>query len=307
MQSLDPHIPVLLKQVLAGLNVMPGGRYIDCTVGAGGHAADVLEACAPDGRLLGIDADPSALDITRERLAQFAGRLTLIHGNFVDLEALAAAQRFVPADGVLFDLGVSSMELDTPKRGFSFLSDGPLDMRFDPTQSRSAADLVNTLPERDLADLIYQYGEESASRAIARAIVAARPLYTTGELSGVVASAVRRRTKVHPATRTFQALRIAVNDELAALRQGLAAAVRVLVPGGRLVVISFHSLEDRIVKRFFVREARDCICPPESLVCTCGHQATVQILTRKPIRPTREEIEQNPRSRSSRLRIAARL
>ncbi len=309
MAQNAPHLSVLLAQVLAGLNIQPGGRYIDGTVGAGGHTEHILQASAPGGRVLGLDADPEALALSQQRLQPDRDRLILVHSNFARLKAQADAHQFTPVDGILFDLGLSSMELSNPQRGFSFQLDGPLDMRFDPDAAQTAADLVNTLSARELADLIYQYGQEPASRAIARAIVAARPLHTTVELAGIVTQAVRRkrRGKIHPATRTFQALRIAVNDELGALKQGLSQAVETLKPGGRLVVISFHSLEDRIVKRFLVREARDCICPPEAWVCTCEHQASLKIVTRKPIRPEQDEIERNPRSRSAKLRIAEKL
>jgi len=312
MEQSAPHISVLEHAVLDGLQIRAGGCYIDGTVGAGGHAEGILRAGAPDGRLLGLDADPAALAICRERLAPFGKRVTLVHGNFADLATLAQAHGFVPADGILLDLGLSSMELAAPERGFSFQHAGPLDMRFDPHGPVTAADLVNGLSERELADLIYRYGEEPASRAIARAIVAARPVRSTTELAAIVAQAVRRRGKIHPATRTFQALRIAVNDELHVLEQALTAALQVLKSGGvekggRLAVISFHSLEDRIVKQFFARESKDCLCPPETLVCTCGHKATLALVTRKPIVPTADEIMQNPRSRSAKLRIAARL
>jgi 16S rRNA (cytosine1402-N4)-methyltransferase len=306
MEYKAPHISVLYKEVLDGLNVLPGGCYIDSTIGAGGHAEGILLACAPDGRLLGLDADPRALEISQERLEPFSSRLVLIHDNFVHLKTVANAFGFVPPDGVLFDLGLSSMQLTSPERGFSFQLEGPLDMRFDPDVSRTAAHLVNTLSERALADIIYRYGEEPASRSIARAICSARPLHTTIALAKVVAGAVRRRGKIHPATRTFQALRIAVNDELKNLEQSLIAALSVLKTGGRLAVISFHSLEDRIVKTIFAREARDCICPPEAMVCTCGHQAICDVLTKKPIQPSRREIDNNPQSRSAKLRIAVK-
>jgi 16S rRNA (cytosine1402-N4)-methyltransferase len=305
MDGSAPHVPVLYEEVLAGLQVVTGGFYVDGTVGAGGHAAGILKASAPDGHLLGLDVDPKALEMSRQRLAPFGDRITLVRCNYAQIREQVEALGWGPANGVLLDLGVSSLQLTNPERGFSFQSVGPLDMRLDPTASRMAADLVNTLAQRDLADLIYRYGEEPASRAIARAIVAARPLRTTTELAEVVARVVKRR-KIHPATRTFQALRIAVNDELRRLEEGLTAALSILKPGGRLAVIAFHSLEDRIVKRCFAQESRDCICPPETMVCTCGHRATVSVLTRKPIQPGADEIARNPRSRSAKLRIAVK-
>lgn len=301
------HTPVLYQEVLAGLEIKPGGRYIDGTVGAGGHARGILEASAPDGRLLGIDADPAAIALAREKLVAYGGRVTLVQGNFAELEAIAQREGFCPADGVLLDLGLSSMQLEAAQRGFSFLLDGPLDMRFDPSKRVTAADLVNGLGVSDLADILYRYGEERRARAIAEAIAAARPLHTTRELAAVVERVVGRRGRIHPATRTFQALRIAVNGELEALEAVLPQAVRVLAPGGVLAVISFHSLEDRVVKQFLRREAKDCLCPSEQPVCTCGHKATLQVVTRKPIRPSAEELESNPRSRSARLRLARRL
>lgn len=300
------HIPVLLNEVLNGLRVRPGGRYIDATVGEGGHAAEILSASSPDGRLLGLDRDPGALEVAHARLVSYAGRFVLVHSSYTRLAAIAPAREFVPADGILFDLGLSSLQLADPDRGFSFAKDGPLDMRFDPTTGeRTAADLVDQLSSEELADLLYRYGEERQSRRIAEAIVAARPIHTTKELASVIEQAVgRRRRRIHPATRTFQALRIAVNDELTVLEKTLPQAVEALAPGGRLVVISFHSLEDRIIKRFVRRESRDCICPPASPICTCDHRATLRVVTRKPIRPTEEEVSANPRSRSARLRIA---
>jgi len=228
--------------------------------------------------------------------------------SFGRLAEIARARDFVPADGVLFDLGLSSLQLADPTRGFAFRTDGPLDMRFDPTTGGpTAADLVNELPAEELAALLYRYGEERQARRIVEAIVAARPLHTTKELAAVVEGVVGRRGRIHPATRTFQALRIAVNDELAALEAALPRAVEVLAPGGRLAVISFHSLEDRLVKRFMRRESRDCICSPEVPVCTCNHKATLGLVTRKPVRPTADEIAANPRSRSARLRVAERM
>jgi 16S rRNA (cytosine1402-N4)-methyltransferase len=318
------HIPVLFQAVLAGLDVRPGGRYIDATVGGGGHAAGILEASSPDGCLLGLDRDPAAVEVAHGRLASYAGlcrerdltesadalagrRVVLVHGSFSRLAEIARAYRFVPADGILFDLGISSLQLADPTRGFAFMGDGPLDMRFDPTEGEcTAAGLINRLSLEELTALLYRYGEEKQARHIAEAIIAARPLHTTKKLVAVIEQAVGGRRRIHPATRTFQALRIAVNDELAALEAVLPQAVEILAPGGRLVVISFHSLEDRLVKRFLRRESRDCVCPPEVPVCICDHRATLQLVTRKPIRPTAEEIAANPRARSARLRVAER-
>lgn len=301
-----PHIPVLLAEVITGLQVRPAGLYVDGTVGAGGHATAILEASSPDGRLLGLDVDPQAIEISEQRLHSFGERATLVRASYVSIGTQLGVLRLGCANGILLDLGLSSMQLERPGRGFSFQEPGPLDMRFDPDAARQAAELVNTLPEDELADLIYRYGEEPASRRIARAIVIARPIQTTTELAEIVSHVVRRH-KIHPATQTFQALRVAVNDELARLQEGLSAAASALCPGGRLAVISYHSLEDRIVKQFLAREAQDCICPPEALVCDCGHRATVEIVTRKPVRPSSREVAQNPRSRSARLRIAAKL
>jgi 16S rRNA (cytosine1402-N4)-methyltransferase len=244
--------------------------------------------------------------VARERLSGFGARVTLAHASFATLGRVARERGFCPADGVLLDLGLSSMEVDEAARGFSFLHEGPLDMRYDRAQERTAADLVNGLSEDELTNLIWRYGEERRARAIARLVVQRRPLHTTTELAQVVAEVVPRRTGQHPATRTFQALRIAVNDELGALEVALSAAIDVLRPGGVLAVIAFHSLEDRLVKRAFRRESRDCICPPHQPVCTCGHRATLELVTRKPITPGADEVARNPRSRSARLRAARR-
>jgi len=308
-----PHIPVLLDAVLDLLRVaeLPAGCFVDGTVGAGGHAAAILET-APQARLLGLDRDPAALALARQRLAPFGERATLLHASYEDMSAAVAGwlgDGAAGVDGILLDLGVSSMQLDTPERGFAFMQDGPLDMRFDPTSDGpTAAELVNHLDADELADILYRYGEERHSRRIAQAIVAARPLHTTRALAEVVARARRGpREKIHPATRTFQALRIAVNDELGAVERALPRAIDLLRPGGRLAVISFHSLEDRIVKQTFKREATDCLCPPRQPVCTCGHRARVALITRKPVEATEAEIALNPRSRSARLRVVERL
>jgi 16S rRNA (cytosine1402-N4)-methyltransferase len=303
------HVPVLLGAVIDGLRVEPGGRYIDATVGGGGHASEILAASSPDGVLLGLDRDPAALEVADARLISYRERLRLVQGSFAYLVEIAAGRGFDRVDGILIDLGLSSLQLADADRGFSFLVDGPLDMRFDTSSSDwTAADLVNRLSSEELADILYRYGEESQSRRIARAIVEARPLLTTRELVDVIEQAVgRRRGRLHSATLVFQALRIAVNEELTALERALPQAVELLAPGGRLAVIAFHSLEDRIVKRFMRRESQDCICPPGLPICTCDHEATLKVITRKPIKPTSEEVEVNARSRSARLRIAERM
>jgi 16S rRNA (cytosine1402-N4)-methyltransferase len=309
-RRLDPvgHVPVLYSAVLTHLALGPGDHVIDATGGGGGHALGLLEATAPDGRVLGLDRDPEAVTRVRQRLASQSQRVTIVQGSFRELTAVARKHRFPPAGGALLDLGVSSYQLASPDRGFSFVKDGPLDMRLDPTQDSTAADYVNHLPTEELANLLYTFGDEKQSRRIARAIVAARPLQTTGELAQVIAQAVGgRRGRIHPATKSFQALRIAVNDELAALEEALPQAIELLRPGGRLAVISFHSLEDRTVKRFFRLESRDCICPPEQPVCTCQHRSALRIVTRRPVRPTEAEIAENPRARSARLRVAEKL
>jgi 16S rRNA (cytosine1402-N4)-methyltransferase len=299
------HEPVLYKEIIHALRPQDGGFYADCTVGAGGHAAGILAGSAPRGRLLGLDVDPAALEIARRRLAPFGDRAALRLGSYTGLAAELAGLGWGPVDGIVLDLGVSSMQLDRAERGFSFNRDAPLDMRFDPHQPATAADLVNELPERELADLICRYGEERRSRQIARAIVNARPIRTTLELAAVIARTTGGG-KIHPATRNFQALRIATNRELENLETVLPQAVSALKPGGRLAVIAFHSLEDRIVKAFFRLESRDCICPPGQPVCTCGHSASIVEITRKPLRPGDEEVKANPRARSARLRVAER-
>ncbi|HKV86310.1 MAG TPA: 16S rRNA (cytosine(1402)-N(4))-methyltransferase RsmH [Ktedonobacterales bacterium] len=307
------HLSVLPTETLAGLAPRPGGRYIDGTLGGGGHTALLLAATAPDGRVLGIDADEAALRRVRVRLAGpvDAGRLLTRQGNFARMGDLARAADFAPVDGVLLDLGLSSDQLAERERGFSFASDAPLDMRFDRSSGQPASDLLATLDERELADLLYRYGEEQRSRAIARRIVERRataPIARTSELASLVASVIHGRPGgIHPATRTFQALRIAVNDELASLEAALPVALDLLRPGGRLAVISFHSLEDRIVKRFFQAEARGCVCPPELPVCVCGRAPRLSLVTRHPVKAGAEEMARNPRARSAKLRVAERL
>jgi 16S rRNA (cytosine1402-N4)-methyltransferase len=299
-----PHRSVLYQEIIHGLRPTSPGRYVDSTVGAGGHAWGILEDSSPAGNLLGLDLDPQALEIARRHLAAFSGRVSLVQASYTTLLEQINRLGWRSVEGIVIDLGLSSMQLDTPARGFSFQADGPLDMRFDPSQPLTAGDVVNHWSERDIANLIWRYGEEPQSRRIARAIVQTRPLRTTQELAAVVArSTGGRKGSTHPATRTFQALRIAVNGELQALEAFLPQAVEALSPGGRLAVIAFHSLEDRMVKQFFRQESRDCLCPPQQPVCTCGHKASLVEVNRRPIEASVEEVEENPRARSARLRI----
>ena len=298
------HRPVLYHEIIHSLSPQRGGYYVDATLGAGGHAWGILESSSPDGQLLGLDVDPQALELARQKLSEFGSRAILVRASYTTLARQLDALKWQIVDGIVLDLGVSSMQLDTPQRGFSFQTEAPLDMRFDPENPVSAADLVNKLSEEELAGLIYRYGEERRSRSVARAIVQSRPIETTTQLAKVVARATHSgRPGMHPATRTFQALRIAVNGELDALEEFLPQAVAALRAGGRLAVISFHSLEDRIVKEYFRQESRDCICPPRQPICTCGHRASLRLVNRKPIEPQESEVKDNPRARSARLRV----
>jgi len=315
------HLPVMTDEVIDGLNVAAGGTFIDCTVGLGGHTHAILVAAA-DARVIGIDRDPDALEIARDRLGKEVSRVSLVRGNFNGIKQILATQ---PQDlasegvnGILADLGVSSLQLNRAERGFSFRSDAPLDMRMDQTTGQTAADLLQHLEEQELADLIFAYGEERGSRRIARAIVRARekgPIATTGQLADIVVRAlhIKGYWKVHPATRTFQALRIAVNDELAGLEQFVSDAIDCLKKNGRLAIITFHSLEDRIVKRSFQYAGGGCICPPGQRglrglpVCNCGTVKRVTVLTRRPITPTADEVAANARARSAKLRICEKL
>lgn len=258
--------------------------------------------------LLALDRDPEALAIASQRLSIYKNRVKLVQTSYVNLLEEMHNLGWQSVDGIVFDLGLSSMQLDTPRRGFSFQGTGPLDMRFDPTQPLDAAELVNHLPEHELADLIWRYGEERGSRRIAAAIVQARPIQTTTELAEVIRNVMGgQHGRIHPATRTFQALRIAVNQELLSVETVLPRAVEALAPGGRVAVISFHSMEDRLVKQFFKRESTDCICPPDQPVCVCGHKASIRVITRHPIQPGEGEVSTNPRARSARLRVAEKL
>lgn len=289
------------EDVLRLLNPQPGETYFDGTAGYGGHAAAIIEKIGPSGHATLVDRDAAAVEQLQER---FGDRVDIVHDDYAGAaKQLQEQGRCV--DMVLLDLGVSSPQLDVPERGFSFREDGPLDMRMDQSTGLTAADIVNTMGERELADLIYRYGEDRKSRRIAHAIVQHRPITMTVQLADVVAGAIGRSEDIHPATRTFQALRIEVNDELGQLQTALPTLVALLKPGGRIAVISFHSLEDRIVKAFFRSEARDCICPPEQPICTCDHVATLKVLTTKPIPGTQDAI--NPRARSAKLRAASKL
>ena len=314
------HIPVMLEEVLKFLQPSAGGHYVDGTVGSGGHTEEILERSAPNGRVLGIDSDAQALARVERRLASAVqdGRLVLVHGNFAELARIVDEAGFVSSvDGILLDLGFSSDQMDDPQRGLSFSADGPLDMRLDRSQELNAADLVNNASEKELADIFWRYGEEYRSRQIAWRIVRERsrgPITRTTQLARLAAAGVAYRPgMIHPATRVFQALRIAVNSELESLEAVLPQMVDVLSAGksgdmredgGRMVIISFHSLEDRLVKGFMRREAMDCICPPGTPVCVCNHKARLRLLTPKPVTPAKEEVLVNPRARSAKLRAA---
>jgi 16S rRNA (cytosine1402-N4)-methyltransferase len=309
------HVPVLAEEVLEMLAPAPGSLQIDATLGGGGHTERILEATDPDGRLLGLDADGAAVARVADRLGpRFGDRLVLRQANFRELATVAPAAGFATADGCLFDLGLSSYQLVDTDRGFGFRAGGPLDMRFDTSRGVPAAELLETLDAAELTALFRRYGEEPKAPRIARAIVEARrvaPVRTAEELAALVERVAppnpRQPRRTHPATRVFQALRIAVNEELEALEAGLAAALDLLRPGGRLVVLSYHSLEDRIVKRFIATERRGCVCPPEVPVCVCGRNPRLRLVTRRSITPSATEIAANPRARSARLRAAERL
>jgi 16S rRNA (cytosine1402-N4)-methyltransferase len=306
--AIPIHKPVLLSEAVEALQAQPGKRYVDCTLGSGGHASAILEKILPDGQLLGIDADPEAIDIAKPRLADYIGSTIIINDNFANIETICRENNFLPVHGILFDLGLSSTQLEISERGFSFQHDGPLDMRFSPAQELTAADIVNNLPEDKLSQIIKTYGEERYSKRIARYIVKSRPISSTLQLASVVEKAIgSRHGKIHPATRTFMALRIAVNRELENLATALKQTVNCLDYRGRLVVISYHSLEDRIVKQFMIRESKGCLCPPETPVCQCGHMPSLKIISKKAITPSLTEIKLNSRSRSAKLRVAERL
>ncbi len=313
MSSREPHIPVLLRETVEALRPAPGQMFVDCTVGAGGHAEALLEASSPDGRLLGIDRDGAAVAVARRRLARFGDRACIDRGDYRKVLEIARSAGFFAVDGIVADLGVSTMQLDDPSRGFSFRRDGPLDMRMDPScGGPTAADLLATLPEIEIRRILRVYGEERLAAPIARALVRRResaPIRTTFELAALVervAGPAARRFAIHPATRTFQGLRIAVNRELDGLDAFVTDAVSLLRRGGRLAVITFHSLEDRAIKHAMRALAARCICPPGLPVCGCGRENVVRVLTAKPVVPSRRETDANPRARSAKLRAVER-
>ncbi|MBA4419905.1 MAG: 16S rRNA (cytosine(1402)-N(4))-methyltransferase [Anaerolinea sp.] len=303
-----PHLPVLYHEVLKTLNPVHSRHYVDGTLGAGGHARGLLEYSAPDGQLLGMDLDPAALKLASANLTQFSERCHLVQASYTEMQREVRLLGWKSVNGILLDLGISSMQVDNPARGFSFRSDAPLDMRFNPEVGVTAADLVNQSTEEELLQILWEYGEEQQARRIVRSILIARPLHTTGQLASLIEDAVgKSRRGIHPATRTFQALRIVVNNELENIKVVLPDAIQLLSPGGRLAVITFHSLEDRIVKHYFQRESKDCLCPPGVPVCQCGHQASLKIIKPAFIQAGELEIKSNPRSRSARLRVAEKL
>jgi len=302
------HKPALYQEIIHALQPKRGGRYVDGTLGAGGHARGILEACAPDGQLLGLDVDPQALALARKNLAPYEGRIHLAQASYTTITKQLADLQWDSVDGILFDLGASSMQFDNAERGFSFMHDGPLDMRFGPQALMSAEQIVNGYDEKELAELIFRYGEDRDSRKIAKAIVINRPLRTTRELVAVIERASPRRgDRVHPATQTFQALRIAVNNELASVQEMLPQAVAGLKSGGRCAVISFHSLEDRIVKDFFREQSKELVNPLYERIYEVERKAVVKLINKKPILPSEEEIKENPRARSAKLRVVEKI
>lgn len=307
------HVPVLLQEVLEGLALKPDGTYVDCTLGGAGHSLEILRRLGPQGRLIGLDQDENALAAAGERLASFGNRVRLVKTNFERIAQVVDELQAGPVDGVLMDIGVSSHQLDEAERGFSFHQEAPLDMRMDRSNPVSAATVVNQWPEEEIARILWEYGEERWSKRIAQFIAKAReraPLQTTTELVDLIKAAIpaaARREGGHPARRSFQAIRIAVNDELGVLERGLEGALSVLAPGGRLAVITFHSLEDRIVKQTFARWVNPCTCPPSAPVCICGKRPVARHITRKPVTARAAELEENPRSRSAKLRVVCKL
>ncbi|UCH52137.1 MAG: 16S rRNA (cytosine(1402)-N(4))-methyltransferase RsmH [Chloroflexota bacterium] len=306
--TMPIHKPVLISEAVEALHAQPGKRYIDCTLGSGGHAAAILKQILPGGQLLGIDADPEAVETAKNSLADYTDSVTIINDNFANLETICRENNFLPVHGIIFDLGLSSTQLEVSERGFSFQHDGPIDMRYSPAQELTASDIINTFPEDKLSQIIKKYGEDHNSKWIARHIIKSRPINSTLQLASVVEKAIGgHRGKIHPATKTFMALRIIVNHELENLVAALKQTIVCLKSQGRLVVISYHSLEDRIVKQFMQRESKECLCPPGTPICKCDHMPSLRIISKKVITPSLSEIKSNPRSRSAKLRVAERL
>ncbi|MCH2494880.1 MAG: 16S rRNA (cytosine(1402)-N(4))-methyltransferase RsmH [Dehalococcoidia bacterium] len=309
MKNIDiQHIPVMVPEILKYLEVSSGGRYIDCTLGEGGHTKSLLEASNPGGEVLGIDADHEAIEVSKNRLEEYGERFIYDNSNFKNIKKIAMKSKFVPCHGILFDLGVSSLQLDKESRGFSFRRKAPLDMRFSINQTLTAQDVLNTFSESEISDILYQYGEERQSRKIAKLIIENRPLSNADELSDLIKKNIRQTNyKINPSTKTFQALRIYINEELNSLSQALEQSLEILGVGGRMAVISYHSLEDRIVKNFFKKESKYCICPPNIPECDCEHFPKLKIVTKKPVSPSQSEIDANKRSRSAKLRVVERI
>lgn len=301
------HTPVLFHEVLALLQPYADGRYIDGTVGGGGHTTGILQDSAPGGQVLAFDKDPAAIAYAQAQLAPFGARVTFVQASYARMGRLAPQMGFAQPDGILLDLGLSSRQLNDPARGFSFMKEGPLDMRFDPTQGETAADLINNLEEAELAALFWKYGEEPQSHKIARLVVQQRPFATTSQLANSIAARIQSHKQIHPATLVFQALRIAVNHELDEVEAGILAAIALLEPGGRLAVISFHSLEDRFVKQTFRRLSEDRTPPPGYPAEPDAGPPSLRLMTRKAIQASSVEIAQNPRSRSARLRVVEKI
>jgi len=313
------HYPVLYNEVMKYIQPINGGKYVDGTLGGGGHAAGILHISSPEGVLLGLDIDNAALDIARVNLAEFGDRAILKNGSFLSMQEHINSLGWESVDGILLDLGVSSIQLDTPERGFSFRHQAPLDMRFDTKNPVTAYNIVNNLSQKELTELLINYGDERYAHSIAKHIIKSRPVETTYQLAEIVTKVYgrfrrsihkknqKKMERIHPATRTFQAVRIAVNREIEVLEEVLPQIVNILAIGAVAVIISFHSIEDRIVKRFYKRESKDCICLPRQPICTCGHTAKLRVLTKAPVRPKEEEIISNVRARSARLRAAKRI
>ena len=302
------HNPVMVPEILKYLDVVSGGRYIDCTLGEGGHSKSILDASNPGGEVLGIDADHEAIEVSKSRLEKYQDRVIFVNDNFRNLRKIAMRRNFIPAHGILLDLGVSSLQLNIETRGFSFMRKSPLDMRFSFNQKLTADQVVNTFQENEIADILYHFGDERRARKIAKIIVENRPIKHSNELAEIIKKKIYiSNHKINPATKTFQALRIYINEELSALSEVLEQSLEIIGIGGRLAVISYHSIEDRIVKNYFRRESKYCICLPNVIKCECNHEPKLKVITKKPISPSSNEIISNRRSRSAKLRVIERI